>query len=304
MDVFLLYRIYRKVHPDLIVVSNICPARYIGLAILPKPFLGVIHTYPHGKSVKFISKMVDTISHFILNKMFAAPKKRLITVSEFSKQEILKSWGIPSDTVSVIYNFGGRNGKTATHSSVDDKFCVLTFGHVTYYKNPFIWINVAEKVINFFAEKTIEFIWGGDGDLLEHCRNNVAALGLTRRIKFIGYTSDVASYYAIATLYFQPSIIESHGISVAEAMSYSLPCVVSDIGGLPESVENGINGFLIPPDDTDAMGDAIIKLIADNSLRQKMGKNSLRIFEEKFSYSMWKQKMDELYINRIFGNAK
>ena len=108
----------------------------------------------------------------------------------------------------------------------------------------------------------------------------------------------------MASLYFQPSLLESHGIAVVEAMSYSLPCVVSNIGGLPESVEHGVNGFLAPPDDAEAMSGAITKLISNNSLMQEMGKQSLRIFNEKFSYSIWRQKMDELYTKRIFGNAK
>lgn len=304
MDIILLYGAYCKVRPDLIVASSISPETYLGLAVFPVPFLGVIHTYPSGQPNKIISKIVSALRNFLMTVIFTFPSKQLLTVSEFCKYQILNSWGLSPNKVSVINNFGGYNSRTKEIKCVDEKIYILTFGHVTYYKNPLIWIKVAENVINCLQGKNIEFIWGGDGDLLEQCRKCVAVSGSYEHIKFIGYTSEVASYYAIASLYFQPSTIESHGISVVEAMSYSLPCVVSNIGGLPESVEHGINGFLTPPDDIDAMSKAIIKLIINNSLRQEMSQQSLRIFIEKFSYSIWRQKMDELYTNIIFGNAK
>jgi glycosyltransferase involved in cell wall biosynthesis len=304
MDIVLLYGAYYKVRPDLIVASIISPETYFGLAVFPAPFLGVLHSYPAGKPNKIISKIVFALRYFLMKIIFAFPSKQLLTVSEFSKYQILNSWGLSSHKVSVIHNFGGHNIQIKEHKCTDEKIYILTFGHVTYYKNPLGWIKVAENVINCLQDKNVEFIWGGDGDLLKQCRKNVATTGFCEHIKFIGYTSEIASYYAISSLYFQPSTIESHGISVVEAMSYSLPCVVSNIGGLPESVEHGINGFLTPPDDIDAMSKAIIKLISNNSLRQEMGQQSLRIFNEKFSYSIWRQKMDELYTNRIFGNAE
>jgi glycosyltransferase involved in cell wall biosynthesis len=304
MDIMLLYGAYRKVRPDLIVVSNVSPETYLGLAFFPVPFLGVIHTYPLGKPNKLISKIVSVLRNLLMKIIFAFPSKKLLTVSEFSKYQILNSWGLSSNKVSVIHNFGGHNRRIKEHKSVDEESYILTFGHVTYYKNPLIWIKVAENVINCFQGKNVVFIWGGDGDLLEQCRKNVAATEICEHIRFIGHTSEVDSYYAIASLYFQPSTIENHGISIVEAMSYSLPCVVSNIGGSPESVEHGINGFLTPPDDIDAMSKAIIKLIDNNSLKQAMGQQSLRIFNEKFSHSIWRQKMDALYTNRIFGDSK
>ena len=303
MDIILVYRVYQKVKPELIVVSTTSPETFLGLALFPKPFIGVIHTYPTGNSRKLLWRMRCLVRNFILNRLFNLSSKRLITVSEYSKKRILDTFNIPSSAASVIYNFGSRSGNTTFSRSVDNKFYILTFGHVTYYKNPLIWIKVAERVINYLTAKKIEFIWGGDGDLLNQCRNKVGALGLAKQIKFIGYTSDVASYYATASLYFQPSTIESHGISVVEAMSHSLPCVASNIGGLPESIKHGINGFLTHPDDVDAMSDSIIKLIENNPLRQEMGKNSLCIFNEKFSYPIWKKKMDEFHVNRVYGYA-
>lgn len=300
VDIILLYQAYIKIKPDLIVVSNISPESYLGLAAFPVPFLGVIHTYPESNTNNLIPKYISVLRNYLIAVIFASPSKQLLTVSNFSKCQILKSWGLSSNKISVIHNFGGYNSMIKGLECIDEKINILTLGHVEYYKNPLIWIKVAENVLKYFPSKNIEFIWGGDGDMIEQCRINVALTAFIGHINFIGYTHDVDSYYKISTLYFQPSIIESHGISVVEAMSYSLPCVVSNIGGLPESVENGVNGFLSPPNDIDTMSKAIIKLISNNLLRQTMGQQSLRIFNEKFSYSIWNQKMEELYSNNIF----
>jgi glycosyltransferase involved in cell wall biosynthesis len=284
------------------MVSSIYPESFLGLAMLPKPFIGIIHTYhmfniPIFDRWPYFQHTHNLLNNFILNKVFNGPNKKLIAVSEFAKSQLLKSFIIPSDTFSLIYNFGIKSFNNSCKRTKDNKFRILTLGHVREYKNPFLWIKVAEKVIHSLPEKEIEFIWGGNGELLEDCKQTVMGSELENKIRFTGHVGDVAEYYSTASMYFQPSLIESHGIAVVEAMAYSLPCVVANIGGLPESVEHGFNGYIVPPYDIDEMSKAIISIITNPRLCIELGENSLQVYKKKFSFEIWKAKMDSLHIN-------
>ena len=163
---------------------------------------------------------------------------------------------------------------------------------------------MAKQVISTLPGKDIEFIWGGEGELLEECKQNVNTLNMNKKIKFIGFTNETSQLYTSASLYFQPSLIESHGIAVVEAMSYSLPCVVANIGGLTESVENGVNGYLLPPNNITEMSNAIITIINNEKIRKEMGEQSLQFYNEKFSFDIWKQRMNKLHENIFLNKNK
>lgn len=300
-DISLIIRAYIKVNPDLVVVSNITPDAFLGLAFFRTPYICIVHSYPlDNLSRKYIIRMLQGLRRILLNWIFAKPKKKIVSVSNFSKREIIKLFGVPEQSVSIIYNFGKKPAEALPRTdSNEQNHLILTYGHVRYYKNPFDWISVAEKVIQYFPNTSIQFIWGGDGELLDSSKALVNSMGLEDKIKFIGFTRDVDLYYKSATIYFQPSLLESHGIAVVDAMAYSLPCVVSNVGGLPESVSNGENGYFVNVDDLNAMSEAIISIIIDEDLRKQMGRNSLNIFNEKFSYDIWTAKMKVIH-ERIF----
>ncbi len=225
--------------------------------------------------------------------------KVLLTVSEFAKKRILRSWvwRDKEKWVKVIHNTVDspwhRDNKSVR--SISQKVRVLTLGHVTGYKDPNTWIRVAEEVLRDAVDIDMEFVWAGDGDLLEHCRREVLVLGLDGHVRFLGYCDDVSTLYTGSQIYFQPSVIESHGMAVVEAMYYGLPCVVSNTGGMPESVESEKTGFVVEVEDIKAMAEKIVTLARNEPLRKSMGEAARRRFEANFSYERWEDKMREVH---------
>ncbi|MEL4306295.1 glycosyltransferase family 4 protein [Methanococcoides sp. LMO-2] len=292
-DIISILPIYIKENPDMIVVSNGTPGMFIGLILFPVKFIYTFHTYPLWTKIICLSSIQKTFLRIFLNR-----NKMLTTVSEYSKKQILDLW-VPaqkSDYIKVIYNSVSKKCFVEGHIQNENTniYRVLTLGHVIWYKNPKIWIGVAQEVIRQRPDIPIEFIWAGEGNLLEECNYIVKQMGL-EGIKFIGHQSNVESLYKQSTIYFQPSLLESHGISVVEAMAHGLPCVTSDVGGLPESVINGETGFICPPDDIECFVAQIIKLLDNEKFRYMMGQSGKSRAKAFFSSDVQNKKMISLY---------
>jgi glycosyltransferase involved in cell wall biosynthesis len=298
-DLFLIIGPYMKTKPDLIVVSSVHPEAFLGLVFLPRPFLGIIHTYhlfylPWQGKKEYANRFINFIYRILMKGLFQRPDKKLIAVSAFSKRKIHVSFSIPEKSVLVIHNFSHSISAEKQLNRKGMEKRILTLGHVRDYKNPFVWIKVAEKVLSQSKDANLYFIWGGTGELLDECRIAASQTAFSDRIVFAGYMEDTKACYRESYVYFQPSRVENHSIAVVEALAHALPCVVSDIGGQTESVTDEWNGFTAHPEDTERMAAAILKLLTDAALYQEMSKRSLALFEQKFTHQAWKEKMNQL----------
>jgi glycosyltransferase involved in cell wall biosynthesis len=223
-------------------------------------------------------------------------RKRIITVSNANKQAISKNWRI-SETrqkfVYVIYNCADEP-PTQSRPSADDHTTkdIVTMGHLVSYKNPDGWLKTATTLTRQFAN--VRFIWLGSGDRLNELKIKTEG---NKNILFPGFINDPIPYLQKATIYYQPSLQETHGIAVLEAMSCHLPCVVSEAGGLPESVADGVNGLVVPPDDVNKHVAALKKLITDPRLCNDYGWNGYKKYQQQFSFKPFKSAMDRVYLH-------
>ena len=285
---FKVLPIYFKIKPDIIIVSTGVPGSLLGLVVLPVPFLYILHSYPvNGSKLSFKS--------FILN-IYLGKYKRILTVSSFAKKNIVKYWYLSSKKryVNFIHNTTEEKSNYNKINTYKNKLVVLTVGHVRWYKNPELWFSVAQKVLSNFKDDVIEFIWIGDGELLNDFKKRVKDLNM-QNIFFLGFKKNIEKYLNTADIYIQPSILESHGLSVLDAMQHKIPCVVSNVGGLPESVVDELTGFVVDPDDENKFVEKVLLLIRDKDLREKMGQSGYKRYNEYFSNEVWQNKMKKLY---------
>lgn len=292
LEAYPIYKYFIKFWPDLLVVTTAGHFDLLGNIVLPSRFIYILHSYPREVLEYYYRSLL------VLN---VGTSKKIVTVSHFSKEKILHHWYLQNQSghVHVIYNsLDNSNQSQATIGAVSAQsepvLKVLTLGHTVYYKNPLLWIEVAKKVIHANKPNKIEFVWVGDGELFEACRKKVEELQL-QDIYFVGYHKVVDAFYINATIYFQPSLLESFGLSVLTAMSYKLPSVVSNTGGLPELVTDGVTGFVVDVSDTDTMAQRISHLLNNEALRKQMGLAAYELYEEKFSYPSWINNMTNLH---------
>jgi glycosyltransferase involved in cell wall biosynthesis len=131
----------------------------------------------------------------------------------------------------------------------------------------------------------LKVVLAGDGFERPELVRLAADLGITADVTFLGWVpnSELPPYYRAAAVSVIPSLEEGFGIPAAEAMGCETPVVASDAGGLPEVVENGVTGLVVPRGDSQALATAIGSLLADPGLRRQMGQagreRALRLFD-------------------------
>jgi len=122
----------------------------------------------------------------------------------------------------------------------------------------------------------------GDGPAEARMRRLAERLGIAERVRFRGYQSDPEPVLAAAQIFVLATRSEAFPRSVLEAMRAGLPVVASDVGGMRESVEEGITGLLVPPQEPVALAAAIDALITDGARRRQLGEAGRRAFEQRF----------------------
>lgn len=272
-----------------VTICSVEPEKYLYLLWLPwgKVYY-ILHSTPNKNHTPFTSYTCNTN----LSK-----RKRIITVSQSNKQLICENWDIANKEkfVNVIYNCllndNLNHVKTQTTKS-NNKQHIVTMGHVINYKNPHVWLDVAKLVTSKYSNAI--FIWLGDGPLLKEFKD---ATKMLDNIRFEGYKADTDMYLKSACIYYQPSLQETHGIAVIEAMANQLPCVTSNAGGLPESVQHQFNGLLLNAMDKQGQANAILTLLNDPNLSKQYGINGYLKYNELFSYESFKLNMDALYVS-------
>ena len=291
----------RKKPFDLIVVSTGYGDRYLSILAINKPCLYINHSTPE--------KCNNEIFYKIFLSIFLDPRKRIVAVSEHMQKMIKSHWGTKKTSKYLISVYNSSKESTAlkiTSRICSSKKTILTLGHVIWYKNPEFWIKVIECFNTHSQFKDYSWIWAGDGDLLEKCRKTITDKNITNA-SFIGYSANVEELYDKALIYFQPSILESFGLSVLDAMQRGIPCVVTRVGGLPELVIDGETGFIIEDGDMKSAVEKISWLLSHPEESEKMGRAGYLRYKNLFTEEKWIENMERIHkeiLSEIPNNSK
>ena len=141
----------------------------------------------------------------------------------------------------------------------------------------------------------VRFRLAGDGKLRPELERLAAELQVSDVIEFVGWQRDAAAFLKQIDILAMPSLWEAFGLSAAEGMAAGKPVVASRVEGLPEVVEDGRTGILVPPTDHEALARAIIDLAADPDRRMVLGRQGRKRVEERFTLTRMISQHEELY---------
>ncbi len=210
---------------------------------------------------------------------------RILTVSEASKKDILRFFGVPSERVTVIYNaIDDRFFEQPSEEQIvrvreryqlHDRFLMYA-GNVKPHKN-------IERLIDAFVllrKKGLDdlklLITGSEISRYSTLRRAVHRHNLHRHVRFLGYQSEetLAALYRLADVFVFPSLYEGFGLPPLEAMASGTPVVASNVSSLPEVV--GDAGVLVNPYDPQAIADGVVNVLEDDALRHDLTARGLK----------------------------
>jgi glycosyltransferase involved in cell wall biosynthesis len=135
----------------------------------------------------------------------------------------------------------------------------------------------------------------GDGPDRNEVERRAHELGVMRETLFLGYQEQVASFFAAFDVFVLPSANEGTPVTAIEALAAGKPVVATRVGGIPDVVRDGEDGFLVAPGDVEALADRLAELATDDALRERMGEAARARVRERYSVERLVDDVDRLY---------
>ena len=280
---------------------------------IKKPFVHTIHgvladEYEQARENRYQSFRGRIANYFMhqlakLEEETAKNATLIVTISKYSLEKIQKYYAVDEAKVRIVPNgvdpekFKPFEDQAAVKRQfgLGNEPCVLFVGSLIPRKGlPFL-VEAAKKIVKEYRET--KFIIVGEGPLRNQLLKKLEAANLSGNFTFLGNVKEdmLPAVYNCADVFALPSIQEGQGIVLLEAQASAKPVVAFDVGGVNEALLNGETGLLVKRGSIDKLADAIMKLLSDTALREKMGSNGRRFVTENFTWDICAQKMLNVY---------
>jgi glycosyltransferase involved in cell wall biosynthesis len=192
------------------------------------------------------------------------------------------NYHIPDRKSSHLFYLLQDPGATRVQDHSGQKKIILCSSRFYYSKGQDVLLTAIERVRR--KNKDIHVIFLGDGPMLEDCKKYAQERGIQDVCEFLGTIphEEVAEHMKRAYVSVVPSRSESFGLVALESMAVATPVIVSEVGGLVEFVQDGIDGYVIPPEDPELLAEKLLLLLDDPELQQQLGKNARDHFLTSF----------------------
>ena len=233
----------------------------------------------------------------------------LIAVSEAVKKSLVEYIGIPRRSIKVIYNGIGdisrdivltREKVRAQLGLSSDSFVIGCLGRLVEMKGHRYLLDAVARVRRRHSGCKCLIIGGGPGqnDLFAQ----IAKLGLEDSVFLLGIRRDIPDLLSAVDIVVSPSILkEGLPLVLVEGTAMGLPLVATDIGGSPEVVQDGLNGFIVEPGDAGALADKIDYLMEHPAVLRAMGQRSRENWRTKFRKEEMIGKIERIYRDALSG---
>jgi len=279
-----LNRVIKRLGPDVIHAHDAHGVAMAGLALS----LGAASA-KNGEPPLVVSRRVD---FHLRSNSFSRWKHRqvdcFIAASEAIRQMLVADGVQAERTVTVHEGIDVEHVLAAPLVDVHQAFflphgapVVGNIAALVPHKGQRHLIEAAHIVVQKLPD--VRFVILGEGELRDALERLVKEYHLEKHVLLPGFRTDVLGCLKSFDLFVMSSVTEGLGTSLLDAMACSRPIVATQAGGIPEVVEDGVTGLLVPPRDHAAMAEAIIALISDKGRRQQMGDAGFARVNEKFT---------------------
>ena len=245
------------------------------------PFITTLH----GTDVTLVG---SDPSFLPITKLSIEQSPGVTTISEYLREETRRVFStdkeirvIPNFVNCDIYRPEPDSELRRRYASPSEKLLI----HVSNFRPVKRVLDCVRVLAKVNRETPSRLLMVGDGPDRGPAQALARELGVEERVSFLGKQLSVAPLLAIADLSLLPSEMEGFGLAALEAAACGVPTIASDVGGLPEVIDPGSNGFLFPVGDVDAMAVAALSLFGDAKRERAFGEAARRSAETRYSAS-------------------
>jgi len=301
-----LARLIRRIRPH-ILHTHTAKAGAVGrlaslLAGDARPPI-VVHTF-HGHVLRGYFDPLRTAGFRLLERWLARMSTALVAVSPQVRDDLVALGVAPRERFVVVRlgieleqrvaaELDGRGESRRVLGIGPDRFAVGWIGRMTGVKRTEDVLHAFRRLRDRDVDACLCMI--GDGPDRPAVERRAHELGVMRDTLFLGYQEDVAPYYAAFDAMILPSINEGTPVSAIEALAAGRPVVATRVGGVPDVVREGEDGFLVDPGDVDALAERLARLAADPELRARLGAAGRARVIPRYSVERLVDDMDRLY---------
>ncbi|HJJ04714.1 MAG TPA: glycosyltransferase family 4 protein [Clostridiaceae bacterium] len=269
------------------------------------PLVSTIHATESGRN----SGIHDEVQRYINDTewLLTYESSEVIVNSNYMKCELQRLFGLPFEKINVvpnginINNFAGieRDYEFRRQYAMDNEKIILYVGRLVYEKGIQNLISAMPKILNGYHDSKL--IIAGKGGMLDELKAQANSMGLGDKVYFTGYLNakQVQKMYKCADVAVFPSTYEPFGIVALEAMLAGVPTVVSDVGGLNEIIEHGVNGMKSYAGNSNSIADSVLSLLYDHKLCANISKNAKNKVKEQFNWNKIAQDTHFIYEKAI-----
>jgi glycogen synthase len=260
-----------------------------------------------GISEKYSVPIVNTIhsisppnNHFIyyMRNFSIQNSSQLITVSKWMAEEIKKKYNVPNEFIHVIPNGVETDG---TISNFHSKTHILFVGRLGYLKGIENLIETFARFLKLNDSFILDII--GEGEQEKNLKAIVTELDLDKNVIFHGYQDKkyIKKISKDSLFSVVPSIEEPFGMVALESMSYGVPVIASNVGGLKEIVKHGVNGLLFEARNNDDLLNKMQSLIKDKKMRNYLIESGFKTIKD-YKWEIISKKTEKIYKDANFKN--
>ena len=269
------------------------------------PLVSTIHATEAGRN----GGIHDEVQRYINDTewMLTYESSEVIVNSKFMKNDLQRLFGLPYEKINVVAN--GINSTTYSgvekdydfrrQYAADNEKIILFMGRLVYEKGVQHLISAMPKILKNYHDAKL--VIAGKGGMLDELKAQVEAMGLGQKVYFTGYLNakQVSKMYKCADISVFPSTYEPFGIVALEAMLAGVPTVVSDVGGLNEIVEHGVDGMKSYAGNPNSLADSILELLFNPQLCESISKKAKTKVKNEYSWTKIAQDTHFIYQKAI-----
>lgn len=253
---------------------------------------------------KNVSKKYIFLIKYVQNYIFKFYSK-VISVSDKTKSFLIEKRHLKENKVKVIYHgidIPYSENELCCNNQIRDKlylkrdeFVIAYAGRITYAKGLEMLVDVFNELKNEFINTKLLLI--GDGEIKELLEEKIRSYNLESRCIITGFVNNINDYYEIIDMFVLPSKSEGVPLTLLEAMYYGKISLCSNVGGIPEIIKNGINGFLFEKENSEELKQKIKYIITNFNDTQKISMKAKKTIWDKFNLSKNIKNIETEFLN-------